>query len=146
MFDKELLPCIADLMLERGLFDFKDAGVIITIHKGSKSTRKCPYKVTKFKGVNRDNAHRVIELCRSDNGIVLGEAKTKDEAVELAKQFVTDLKIDVYGRMVYKSISNSPILTVTYTPSKKMKGGQYLVFATDDADVKLSKQKSRGFL
>lgn len=145
IFEKDIQICATDYMLDKGMFDFEGAGVIITIQNGTKNKRLKPYKITKFKRGSRCKTKKLVEIRRVDNDEVIGEASCKSEGVELAKELIQKHQTNLYGKLVYRASHNDKLFTAEYIPSKDTKPGQYVVFGVDQADVRLSKRKNRGF-
>lgn len=140
---KELSMYAADFLEEKGMFDFKGAGIIITITAGVEDTKKYPFSITSTRRKGRCKLTRTVEIRTQKDNTLLGSAKNKTEAISLAKDLVKQYQGDVYGRTVY--VSNDTDFEIKYTPSTKAQLGQYIVFGVDEADVRISKRKNRGF-
>lgn len=140
---KELNIYAADFLEEKGMFDFKDAGIIITVSSGIEDTRKHPFKVQNFRRKGRCQLNRTIEIRTQKDNTLLGVAQNKAEALSLAKQLTRKHQESVYGKTVYTS--NDIDFEIEYTPSVRAQLGQYIVFGVDESDVRISKRKVRGF-
>lgn len=140
---KDLNVFAANFLEEKGMFNFKDTGIIITISPGKRNTKQYPFKINKFKRKGRCKLTRTIEIRSLKDNILLGVAANKTEAISLAKEIVSREHIDLYGKTVY--ISSDRDFEIEYKPSKKFQLGQYIIFGVDEADVRLSKRKNRGF-
>lgn len=140
---KELNIYAADFLEKKGMFDFKDAGIIITISSGIEDTRKNPFKVQNFRRRGRCQLDKTIEIRTQKDDTLLGVAKNKIEALNLAKQLTRKYQESVYGKTVY--VANDIDFKIEYTPSVRAQLGQYIVFGVDESDVRISKRKIRGF-
>lgn len=140
---KELNIYAADFLEEKGMFDFKGAGIIITVASGIEDTRKNPFKINSTRRKGRCKLKRVIEIRTQKNDTLLGTANNKTEAIALAKQLIKKYQESIYGKTVYLSADID--FEMEYTPSVRAQLGQYIVFGVDEADVRISKRKNRGF-
>ena len=140
---KELSIYAADFLEEKGMFDFKDAGIIITVSPGIEDTRKYPFKIQNFRRKGRCKLNRVIEIRTQKDNTLIGTALNKSEALELAKQLTKKYQENVYGKTVY--VASDIDFEIEYTPSIRTQLGQYIVFGVDESDVRISKRKIRGF-
>ena len=61
------------------MFDFKDAGIIITVSSGIEDTRKHPFKVQNFRRKGRCQLNRTIEIRTQKDNTLLGVAQNKAE-------------------------------------------------------------------
>lgn len=139
---KELNIYAADLLEEKGMFDFKDAGIIITVSPGVEDTRKNPFKINSTRRKGRCKLSRTIEIRTQRDNQLLGTANNKTEAIALAKELIKKYQENIYGKTVY--YSNDIDFEMEYSPSVRAQLGQYIVFGVDDADVRISKRKNRG--
>lgn len=124
------------------MFDFAGAGIIITLIPGVEDSRKKPYKLNNILREGRCKLNRFIEIRSKDTDEVIGKAKTKLEAIQLSKKLIKNLKKDLYGKTVYTA--DDLDFELQYIPSTTAILGSYIVFGVEEADVKLSKRKSRG--
>ena len=122
---KDLNIYAADFLEEKGMFDFKGAGIIITVASGVEDTK------------------RVIEIRTQKDNQLLGTASNKTEAIELSKELIKKCQENIYGKTVY--YSSDIDFEMEYTPSVRTQLGQYIVFGVDEADVRISKRKNREF-
>lgn len=143
LLTKELDMYAAEFLEEKGMFDFKDAGIIIAVSAGTEDTRKKPYKINSSRRKGRCKLTRVIEIRAKKDDTLLGTAGTKTEAIKLAKQLIKQCQGDIYGKTRY--VSSDIDFEIEYTPSIRARLGQYIVFGVDETDVRLSKRKNRGF-
>lgn len=140
---KELNIYAADILEKKGMFDFKDAGIIIAVSSGVEDTRKNPFKIDSSRRKGRCKLSRNIEIRTQKDDKLLGTAGTKTKAIALAKELIKKCQEDIYGKTVY--YSNDIDFKMEYSPSVRTQLGQYIVFAVDEADVRISKRKQRGF-
>lgn len=140
---KELNIYAADFLQERGMFDFKDAGIIITVSSGVQDTRKNPYNIISSRRKGRCKLTKVVEIRTKNGDNLVGHAGSKTEAIALAKDLIKDHHEDLYGKTVY--YSSDVDFEMQYKPSIRAQLGQYIVFGVDEEDVRISKRKSRGF-
>ena len=71
---KDLNIYAADFLEEKGMFDFKGAGIIITITSGVEDTRKNPFKINSVRRKGRCQLKRVIEIRTQKDNQLLGTA------------------------------------------------------------------------
>lgn len=140
---KELNVFAADFLEEKGMFDFKGAGVVIAVSPGVEDTRKNPFKIKNARRVGRCKLSRVLEIRTKKENKLLGTACNKTEAIALAKELIKKCQEDIYAKTVY--YSNDIDFQIEYVPSVRAQLGQYIVFGVDEADVRISKRKNRGF-
>ncbi len=140
---KELDIYAADFLEEKGMFDFKDAGIIITVSPGVEDTKKNPFKINSTRRKGRCRLTRTIEIRTKEGNTLLGTAHNKTEAIALAKDLIKKYQKDMYGKTVY--YSDDIDFEMEYAPSIRTQLGQYIVFGVDESDVRISKRKSRGF-
>lgn len=140
---KELNIFAADYLEKKGMFSFKDAGIIIAVHPGIEDTRKNPFKIQNYVRKGRCKVKRVVEIRTQKDDNLIGSASTKREAVNLAKELIKKYQEDLYAKTRY--VSSDIDFTMKYKPSVRSRLGQYIVFAVDESDVRISKRRSRGF-
>jgi hypothetical protein len=140
---KDLNIYAADFLEEKGMFDFKGAGIIITVTSGVEDTRKNPFKINSVRRKGRCKLKRVIEIRTQKDNQLLGTASNKTEAIELSKELIKKCQENIYGKTVY--YSSDIDFEMEYTPSVRTQLGQYIVFGVDEADVRISKRKNREF-
>lgn len=133
----------ADYMDNKGMFDFKDSGIVIAIKPGVDNSRKKPFKIQSARRKGRCKLKRCIEIINSATNEVLGSAENKTKALALAKKLVRQNRINVFGKTRY--ITSDIDFKIEYTPSNNTQVGQYVVFGVDAEDVRISKRKKRGF-
>lgn len=143
LLTKELNIFAADFLESKGMFDFKDAGVIITMSSGTQDDKKYPFDIVSSRRKGRCKLTRTVEIRTQRDNTLLGTASTKTEAIALAKDIIKECREDIYGKTVYTS--SDVDFKMKYKPSLRAKLGQYIVFGVDEADVRISKRKQRGF-
>lgn len=104
-------------------------GAYIVIQSPVKDTRERPYKVEKIKYENRTHNPEKFYIIRDTVGNEVGRAKTSEEAIQKAKEYVTDFKesTTISYEWVAKE-KNSLYAKVDYTPSKGSQPCKLLVF------------------
>lgn len=81
------------------MFDFKGAGIIITITSGVEDTRKNPFKINSVRRKGRCQLKRVIEIRTQKDNQLLGTASNKTEAIELSKELIRSVKRIYMGKL-----------------------------------------------
>lgn len=143
LLTKDLNIFAADLLESKGMFDFKNSAIIITVITAVDNKKKHPSKITNIKRKGRCNLTRTIEIRTKKDDKLIAIASQKMEAIKLARELIKKCREDLYAKTIY--VSSDIDFELEYDPSTKARPGQYLVFAVDDADVEWSKKKKRGF-
>lgn len=133
----------ADFLEHKHMFDFKDAGIVITIDKGVPEGRMKPAILTSKRRKGRCKLTRILEIRTQKDDTLIGTASNKTKAIVLAKKLLKKCKESVYGKTIYTSADID--FELKYTPPINTKMGQYIIFAVDEGDVRISKRKYRGF-
>lgn len=143
ILSKELELFAAEVLADKGLFDFEGAGLIISVQTGRDNTKLCPSRLINERRKGRCKCTRTIEIRRKDTDEVVGDAPNKTKAIALARELIKEQRADLYAKTVYKT--DGIDFELLYNPSTKTHMGQYIVFGVDKADVRISKRKNRGF-
>ena len=141
---KDLEMFAAELMESRDMLDFKGAGMIIIVTYGNSGNRnRAPYELISARRKGRCRVVRTIEVRTKKENKVVAVSPTKTEALVKAKKLIRELKEDLYAKTVYQA--DDIDFEMKYHPSSTSIPGQYIVFGTDDADVRISQRKRRDF-
>ena len=124
-------------MLNNELFAELNAAIIINIKKNRRTRIYRSFKPKKRKG--KCKLTRTIEIRSAKTHEVFGIAKTKTEAIKLAKELIYKHPETLYGKTIY--VSNDIDFTLQY---RKENASLYRVFIVEEEDVRLYKRRQRG--
>ena len=141
MFERPLKIFAASVLTKQRLWGFEGAAIIISLNEGKDNEKKYPHKLINHKRKGRCKLKRVIEIRDSKTHEVLGTAPNKTKAVEVAKEIVTDKRLDVYAKTRYESADID--FECKYYPTKGYEHGSYVVFAVEESDMLLYQKKLR---
>lgn len=141
MFEKQLKLFAISIITKQRLWAFTGAAIIISLNEGKDNEKKFPHKLINHIRKGRCKLKRIIEIRDSKTHEVLGTAPNKTKAVALAKQIVTDNRLDVYAKTRYESADID--FECQYFPTKGYEHGSYVVFAVEEADALLYQKKLR---
>lgn len=101
-----------------------------------------PYKITNVPSNGRRKVKRVFELINSETGAIMGEADSRTEALQLAKDLITNQRTELgvgvehHCHIKYKvSNGDDRAFSFKYSPSKKYQEGEYIVFGTSYNEI-----------
>jgi len=116
-------------------FNTPGDGAYIILQSPVGDTRKRPYEVKKIKHDAKTHTPQLMYVGRSEAGEILFTEKKSKDALDRAKDFVTDLHEDVFIKRegVIKE-GNGDYAVVKYTPSKGTKNAILLCFGYVNAD------------
>lgn len=119
---------MVDYLKKKKLTMPKD-GAYIVLQSAVADTRERPYKVEKPKYDARTHSPEKFYVLRDMTGNEVGHAKTSKEALEAAKEYITDFKESVNITVEWKAKEkNSLYAKVAYTPSKGTQKCRLLCF------------------
>ena len=126
--DDNVREWMVDYLKKKKLTMPKD-GAYIVLQPAVADTRERPYKVEKPKYDARTHSPEKFYVLRDMAGNEVGHAKTSKEALEAAKEYITDFKESVNITVEWKAKEkNSLYAKVAYTPSKGAQPCKLLVF------------------
>lgn len=132
MNDKDLRLFAMEMMDKHRYTTLEGVGLMIVIDAGSKDTRKRPHKFENNIVEGKRSTKRIFEIRLKSNDQLIGEAETKSDAIELAKDLMTEYREDMYSTIVYRVLENKDIaFTLKYEPSISAKLGKYVVFGNE---------------
>lgn len=115
--------------LKKKKFTMPNDGAYIVLQSAVADTRERPYKIETVKYEAKTHTPESFYVLRDATNNEVGRAKTKKEAEQLVREFITDFKenVNVYREWAPKE-KNSLVIKGTYTPSKGTLPAKLLVF------------------
>lgn len=133
----------ADYLDSKGYFNFEGAGIIIVAAKGAKSEIQKPFNIINARRKGKCKTIRSVQIRKKSNNEVVAIAPNKTSALKLAKKLIRTYKEDLYGKTVY--VAKDIDFEAKYDPSVREILGKYIIFGTEESDVRICKQKRRDF-
>ncbi len=116
-------------------YDKPGLAAYIVLQSGSKNTRQRPYEIKTIKYDSKTHTAEHYYVLRDLTNAEVGRCKTKREAEQLMRDYITDYQEDVY---VYHEWApkekNALVMTGKYTPSKGTQPYKLLVFGYESVD------------
>ena len=132
---------VIEYMINNDIFSIENAAVVIHTGRG-RAYKKFykPFKPVKRKG--RCPVQKTVEIRSRATDKVYYIAKTKTEAVRVAKKLIGEYREDLYGKTVY--VAKDEDFVLEYSPPPKAFVGKYYIFIVDAEDViRYTKHKRR---
>lgn len=115
--------------LDKQKFNLAGDGAYIVIQSEKRDTRERPYKITSPKYESKTHTPEHFYVIRDEAGNVVGREKTKKEAQEAMREYITDNKETVYAFHEYIPKENNALALVgEYVPSKGTRNAVLLAF------------------
>lgn len=126
----EDFDAFAEAMLKKNkLENTTGVGCVVVMEAGSADTRERPYEVINNNVEGSLTKKRVFEIRKKSDGLTVGEAETKGQALREAKKLMKDLREDLVCKQVYHVLGDKELaFTLKYVPSVRTKEGRYVVF------------------
>lgn len=139
MINNAIKQLVVEHMEKWDMFDHLGVGVIIALKEGKDANLKYPCILTYNRPrKGRRKLMKIWKIYRKEDHVGIGEAPTKKEAFDLARNLIKVHRQDLYCRMILGADENE--FELAYSPSKKAILGNYLVFAVDGTDVFIKRQ------
>lgn len=116
--------------------DAEGVGLLVAIIPGNSEKKIRPYKIHNSFFPGKKGKKRFFEIRCAEDGRLLAETSTKNEAVRKSKQLITELKKDIVCKIVWRpAIPEQEIaFKLDYVPASKSKEGTYFVFGSTKED------------
>lgn len=116
-------------------FNTAGDGAYIITQSPVGDTRKRPYQVEKIKHDAKTHTPQLMYVVKTASGEIVATEKKSVDAMNIAKDYVTDLHEDVFVRRegVIKE-GNADYAVIHYTPSKGTKNAILLCFGYESVD------------
>lgn len=142
LLTKDMEQYAAKFMSNRDMFGVQNAGILICVKTAIAALRKNPYKLINNIRSGRIKLKKEIQIRTKADDKVIGVAQTKNEAKALAKELMREYMEDLYAKAIYSPEENE--FELIYKPSKYARAGQYVVFYSDEGDVRLHNKVKKG--
>ena len=129
---EEFFDFAKNMMKKTHLDNTTGAGLLVVEEKGSKDTRKRPYKIINniVEGVKKYET--IYEVRRKDDGTLVGTARKKKDAFKLVRKAMAEVQADMECRIVKVVKDNKDLaFTAEYVPSINTNLGTYTVFGNE---------------
>jgi len=121
------LQTFADSQITKKTRNTAGAGIIVAVDPGKEETKTRLYKVENIPTEGIRHYTLSYELV-TESGFILGSAPLKDEAIDMAKPLVNEVKQKINIRLVKTPDTQALAATVHYEPSPDTKLGTYILF------------------